>query len=94
MHDIGVDVPVERFIENVRILKPDILGMSALMTTSMGQQRDVLKALEAAGLRGKVKAMIGGAATSDPWRGEIGADGWAATAVEAVGKAKELAKAE
>jgi 5-methyltetrahydrofolate--homocysteine methyltransferase len=94
VYDIGVDVPIEKFIENVKTLKPDILGMSALMTTSIGQQRDVLKALQTEGLRGKVKVLIGGAATSDPWRIEIGADGWAATAVESVGKAKELARAE
>jgi len=88
--DLGVDVPVEKFIESVRALKPDILGMSALMSTTIPTQREVVEALEAAGLRDRVKVMIGGAATSERWGKEIGADAWAATAHEGVEKAKQF----
>lgn len=90
VHDVGVDVPIEEFTESVRTFKSGILGMSALMSTTIGRQRDVTKALKVEGLRGKVKVLIGGAATSDLWRKEIEADGWAATAVEGVKKAKQL----
>jgi len=94
VQDLGVDVPVKRFIESVRALKPDILGMSALLSTTIPVQRDVIKALEAEGLRDKVKVIIGGAATSELWSSEIGADAWAPTAVAAVKKAKELMRSE
>jgi corrinoid protein of di/trimethylamine methyltransferase len=94
VHDLGVDVPVEKFIESVRALRPDILGISALMSTTIPMQRDIIKALEAEGLRDKVKVIIGGAATSELWRSEIEADDWAATAVEAVKKAKDLMRGE
>ncbi len=88
--DLGVDVPAEVFIEKVKELQPDILGLSALMTTTMLSQKDVIEGLKRAGIRDKVKVMIGGAATNLDWAREIGADAWAADAVEAVAKAKEL----
>jgi len=88
--DLGVDVPTEVFIEKVKELQPDILGLSALMTTTMLSQKDVIESLKKAGIRDKVKVMIGGAATNLDWAKEIGADAWATDAVEAVAKAKEL----
>ena len=94
IRDVGVDVPVQKFTESVRAVQPDILGMSALMSTTIGHQRDVIEALEAEGLRREVDVLIGGAATSDLWRKEIGTDGWAATAIEGVKKAKELLEVE
>jgi len=90
IHDLGVDVPVEKFVESVKGLKPDILGMSALLSTTIPVQRQVIEALQAAGLRDRVKVLIGGAATSERWGKEIGADAWAATADEGVRKAEEF----
>jgi len=84
VHDLGVDVPAERFIDKVRETGAEILGLSALLTTTMLQQKAVLDALEAAGLRGKVKVMVGGAPVSRGWAEEIGADGYAEDAMGAV----------
>jgi len=92
VYNIGVDVPVEKFIESVKKFKPDILGASALMSTTIPEQQKIIEALRKAGLRDKVKFMIGGAATSERWAKQIGADAWAPTADEAVKKAKEILK--
>ncbi len=84
--DIGVDVPTQTFVEKVRELKPDILGLSALMTTTMMKQKEVIEALREAGLRDQVKVIIGGAPVTEEWAREIGADAVgldAASAVEA-----------
>ena len=72
--DIGVDVTTETFVEKVGDLKPDILGLSALMTTTMTKQRDVIEALRAADLREDVKVIVGGAPVTEDWVEEIGAD--------------------
>jgi corrinoid protein of di/trimethylamine methyltransferase len=72
--DMGVDVKTEAFVEKVGELKPDILGLSALMTTTMTKQRDVIEALRAAGLREGVKVIVGGAPVTEDWVKEIGAD--------------------
>jgi len=90
--DLGVDVQDQTFIEKVRELKPDILGMSALMTATIPKQLDVIKALKGAGLRERVKVMVGGAAVNQDFAREIGADGYAENANDAVAKAKELIK--
>jgi len=84
--DIGVDIPTQAFVEKVRELKPDILGLSALMTTTMMKQKEVIEALKEAGLRDQVKVIIGGAPVTEEWAREIGADAVgldAASAVEA-----------
>jgi len=88
--DLGVDVPVEKFVEKTKEIKPDIIGMSALMTTTMLKMADIIKALEREGLKNKVKVMVGGAPTSEKWAEEIGADGYAGDAMEAVELAKKL----
>lgn len=88
--DLGVDVPAEIFVKKVEELTPDVLGMSALLTTTAPGQEKVIEMLKEAGLRGKVKVMIGGAATSERWANEIGADAYAADAIEAVRKIKAL----
>ncbi|MFZ5590561.1 MAG: corrinoid protein [Bacillota bacterium] len=88
--DLGIDVPVEKFVEAVKIHKPQILAMSALLTTTMPAMRSTIEALEAAGLRENVKVLIGGAPVSQKFADEIGADGYAANAGEAVDKVKEL----
>ncbi|MFO1401227.1 MAG: corrinoid protein [Steroidobacteraceae bacterium] len=82
--DLGVDVPAARFVEAVRTLRPQVLGLSALLTTTMPGQREVIEALAAAGLRGQVKVVVGGAPVSQQWAAEIGADGYGEDAMRAV----------
>ena len=91
--DVGCDVPVETFIETVRDQQADLLLLSALLTTTMPNQQKTIEALKAAGLRSSVKVMIGGAPTTRAWAEEIGADGYAEDAIEAVGVAKGLVAA-
>ena len=88
--DIGCDVPVEAFIAKTREIKPDLLLLSALLTTTMPNQAKTIAALKEAGLREGVKVMIGGAPTTRAWADEIGADGYAEDAIEAVATAKGL----
>ncbi len=88
--DLGVDVKTETFVDRVRELKPDILGLSALMTTTMTKQREVVEALREAGLRGDVKVMVGGAPVTEEWVEEIGADACGLDAGSAVSVALGL----
>ena len=88
--DVGCDVPVETFVEKCKEQKPDLLLLSALLTTTMPNQQKTIEALKAAGLRDGVKVMIGGAPTTRAWSDEIGADGYAEDAIEAVVVAKQL----
>lgn len=90
--DLGKDVPAERFIEEVRKSRGrTLVGMSALMTTTMVNQRAVIEGLKEHGLRDGVKVMVGGAPTSGAWAREIGADGHADDVVTAVRLASSLA---
>ena len=86
--DLGVDVPPEGFVEAVQANNPDILGLSALLTTTMTSMKEVIEALEEAGLRDSVKIVIGGAPVTDAYASEIGADGYAADAASAVDVAR------
>jgi len=88
--DLGVDVPDQKFIEKVKELKPDILGLSALMTSTIPKQREIMNTLKSQGLRDRVKVMVGGAAVNEDFAREIGADGYAENANDAVNKAKVL----
>ncbi len=88
--DLGVEIPNEDFVQAVKDEEPDILGMSALMTMTMDHQEEVIELLEEEGVRGDVKVMVGGAPTSEEWRDEIGADGYADNADAAVEKAIDL----
>ncbi|HEY45518.1 MAG: hypothetical protein AMJ88_15035 [Anaerolineae bacterium SM23_ 63] len=90
VHDLGVDVPGERFVEKVKETGADILGLSALLTTTMIGQREVIEALVEAGLRDRVKVLVGGAPVSQSWAEEIGADGYAEDATGAVQVAQDL----
>jgi len=90
VQDLGVDVPSDRFIEVVKKSNPDIVGMSALLTTSMPEQKKVIERLGQAGLRDNVKVMVGGAPVTKSWASEIGADAYGEDAFEAVNKAKTL----
>lgn len=88
--DLGEDVPTETFIDKVKELKPDILGLGCYMTTTMVEMRTVIKHLEENGLRGSVKVMIGGVPTSQEYANESGADAWGKDALDAVEKAQRL----
>ncbi|MDP1713698.1 MAG: corrinoid protein [Anaerolineales bacterium] len=88
--DLGVDVPIEEFIRVVREEKPDIVGMSALLTTTMQMMKQTIDAFEAAGLRDKVKFIIGGAPVTESYANKIGADGFSSDASRAVNVAKSL----
>ena len=88
--NIGVDVTAEKFVEEIKAHDADILCMSALLTTTMTYMPEVIKAIEDAGLRGKVKIMIGGAPLSEDFSKEIQADGYSDNANSAVALAKKL----
>lgn len=88
--DLGVDVPTQKFIEKVQETQANILGLSALLTTTMTVQKEVISALQEAGLRNQVKVMVGGAPVTRKWASDIGADGFAEDAIGAVQVAKQL----
>ena len=88
--NIGIDVPAEKFVEAVKEHQADILCMSALLTTTMTYMKDVIDALNAAGIRKDVKVMVGGAPVNQRFAEEIGADGYSDNANSAVGVAKQL----
>jgi len=88
--DLGVDVPPEKFVEKIQEIKPDIVAMSALLSTTMPAMPKTLDALEKAGLRENVKVMIGGAPVTERYAREIKADAYGSDAGAAVAKAKML----
>lgn len=88
--DLGVDVPTAKIIEKTREVQADIVGLSALLTTTMINQREVIEVLQQEGLRDKVKVMVGGAPVTRDWVQHIGADGYSEDAVGAVAVAKNL----
>jgi corrinoid protein of di/trimethylamine methyltransferase len=88
--DLGVNVTAERFVNAVKENKPDILGLSSLLTTTINEQRAVIDALEKAGLRSLTLVLVGGGAATQEWADEIGADGYGEDAAEAVERGKEL----
>jgi corrinoid protein of di/trimethylamine methyltransferase len=90
VHDLGVDVPADRFVEQIKATNANVVGLSALLTTTMRNQEAVIEALKEAGLRDQVKVVIGGAPASPEWAEIIGADAYAENANEAVGVVKQL----
>lgn len=90
VHDVGVDVPVSAFVDKLKETKADLLGLSALLTTTMTVQRDIIDAVEEAGIRDQVKVIVGGAPVTQDWADTIGADGYAEDVVGAVELAKRL----
>jgi corrinoid protein of di/trimethylamine methyltransferase len=88
--DMGVDVPVMKIVEKAREVGADIVAMSALLTTTMVHQKDVIEALEDVGLRDKVKVMVGGAPVTQEWVKQINADGYSEDAIGAARVAKQL----
>jgi 5-methyltetrahydrofolate--homocysteine methyltransferase len=89
--DIGIDVAAEKFVEAVRKEKPDVLGMSALLSTTMPMFSKTIQAVKKAGL--KVKFIVGGAQVNSAYAEECGADGYAPNAIEAIDLVKSLIKA-
>jgi corrinoid protein of di/trimethylamine methyltransferase len=88
--DLGKDTPADRIIETINEKQPAIIGMSALLTTTVPYQEVVIKKLVAQGIRDKVKVMVGGAPVTPEWAEKIGADGYANNAPEAVEVARKL----
>lgn len=90
VHDIGKDVPAERFIEKAQELDADIIGASALMTTTIPAQKELIEDLKRLGLRDRFKVMVGGGSVFPEWAREIGADGYGKDAPEAAKVAEKL----
>lgn len=92
--DLGKDVPCSVFIETVRTHHPELVCLSTLMTTTMGEMEEVIRALEETGLRSSVKIMVGGGPVTQRYADQIGADGYSSNAVEAVKLAESLVREE
>ena len=90
VQDLGTDVEPDQFLEAIKTFEPDIVGMSALLTTTMRAMGDTVKAIEEAGLRDQVKVMVGGAPVTQRFADDIGADGYAANAASASDLAKKF----
>ncbi len=88
--DLGIDVSSEKFVEAVRSQEPNLLGLSALLTTTMPKMKEVTESLVEAGMRNSVKVIIGGAPVTEKFAKDIGADGYAPDAASAVEKARGL----
>jgi len=88
--DLGVDVPADRFVGAIEEHRPDILAMSALLTTTMPRMETVIEALDGAGVRDEVKVMVGGAPITEEFARSIGADGYGRDAGAAAARAREL----
>lgn len=90
VHDMGVDVPIMDIIQKARDEDANLIGVSALLTTTMVKQRDVVEAIVDLGLGDKIQVMVGGAPVTTDWMEEIGADGYSEDAIGAIAVAKEL----
>jgi 5-methyltetrahydrofolate--homocysteine methyltransferase len=92
VHDLGVNVAPETFVQQIQEHEPDVVGFSAFLTTTMPMFKANINALEKAGIRGDVIVMVGGAPVTQEYADAVGADGYAADASTAVRLAKELIK--
>jgi len=90
VYDLGVDVAIEKILGKAQEVGADIIGVSALLTTTMLRQKELIKTLEARGLRSQYKVMVGGAPVTRDWVAEIGADGFSEDAIGAVQVARQL----
>lgn len=90
VYDLGIDIASEVFVEKAKEYKADIVALSALLTTTMLYQREVIELLAEAGLRGQVKVMVGGSPVTPEWAADIGAEGFAEDAASSVAVAKRL----
>jgi len=94
VHDLGVDVPASSFVKKAQEVQANVIAISALMTTTMGQQKSVIEHLKAGGIRDKYYVMIGGGCTTQAWADEIGADGYGQTAADATALALAAVRKE
>lgn len=92
VYDLGVDVPASKFVEEAEKVGADIIALSALMSSTLAGQKDVIDYLKAVGKRDKFFVMVGGGPTTKEWAEEIGADGYGKTALEGVKVALELVR--
>jgi corrinoid protein of di/trimethylamine methyltransferase len=92
VYDIGKDIPPEQFVSKAKEVNANLVGASALLSTSLPMQREIVEGIVAAGLRDRVKLIFGGAPVTEEWVKEIGGDGYAENAMEAVNVAKKLLK--
>jgi len=92
VYDIGRDVPIRNFIEKAKEVNADMIGISALMTTTLQGQKDVIELLKEEGLRDKVKVMVGGAPATQAWADKIGADCYAGKCKRGCCKSKRAAR--
>jgi 5-methyltetrahydrofolate--homocysteine methyltransferase len=90
--DLGPDVPAEKFITEIRKGEAKLVGLSALLTTTMPMMRTIINEIDTSGVRDLVKIMVGGAGVTQEYADQIGADGYAPDASSAVRKARELLK--
>jgi trimethylamine corrinoid protein len=90
VYDLGVNVPLQTFVDKAGEVQANIIGLSALLTTTMVKQKTLIESLEEAGLRDRIKVLVGGAPVTRSWADEIGADGYSEDAIGAVGVAKQL----
>lgn len=90
VHDLGVNIKAEEFVEAIKKYEPNILAMSALLTTTAPEQKKVIETLKGEGIRNKVKIMVGGGAITQEFADSIGADGYDSTALGAVKLARNL----
>ena len=89
VRDIGIDVPAERFVEEIRAWRPDVVGLSGFLTLAFDSMKETIEAIESAGLRDSVHIMVGGGQVDETVRGHTRADAFGTNAVEAVGLCKE-----
>ena len=94
VHDLGVDVPAEKFVEAIQKIQPAVVGMSALLTTAFESMKNTVNVIKDAGLRDQVKIMIGGGAVDDKVREYTGADAYGPDAVAAVNLSKKWIEAK
>jgi len=88
--DLGIDVPADKFVEAIRTHQPQVVGLSALLTTTMREMKTTIEVIEKSGLRNQVKMIVGGAPLTEKFAREIGADGYAPDAASAVDVVKSL----
>ncbi len=88
--DIGIDVPPEKFVEAVKVHRAQVVGLSALLTTTMPRMKEVIECLREAGIRNQVKVLIGGAPVTEKFARDIGADGYAPDAANAAERVRQL----
>jgi len=90
VHDLGVDVPNEEVLKAIDEIKPDVVGLSALLTTTMVEQKNIIDAVKTSGKRNDVKVIVGGAPVTHEWANKIGADGYSDDAISAVALVNDL----